>query len=147
MMKIVIANDHGAVDLKKEVVRHLLSRGYEVMNLGVDTEASVDYPDMAEKAAAEFLAGGYDFGILFCGTGIGISIAANKLRGIRCALPQNVFAAEMAKAHNNANFLAFGGRIVYEDSVTAMIDAFIATSFEGGRHAGRVEKMMALEGK
>ena len=144
-MKIVIANDHGAVDLKKEILRHLLDKGYEVTNLGVDTADSVDYPDMAEKATSEFLAGGYDFGILLCGTGIGISIAANKVSGIRCALPQNIFAAKMAKAHNDANFIAFGGRIVYGDNVTDMIDAFVSASFEGGRHAGRIEKMMALE--
>jgi ribose 5-phosphate isomerase B len=146
-MKIVIANDHGAVSLKKEILAYLYAQGYDVTNLGVDAETSVDYPDMAEKAADEFLKGGYDFGILLCGTGIGISISANKIRGIRCALPQNRFAAEMSKSHNNANFLAFGGRIVYEDSVADMIETFVKTSFEGGRHAGRIEKMMALEGK
>jgi ribose 5-phosphate isomerase B len=146
-MKIVIANDHGALDLKKDIMLYLREKGYDVVNLGVDSEGSVDYPDMAETAALEFLKGGVDFGILLCGTGIGISIAANKVKGIRCALPQNVFAAEMARAHNNANFIAFGGRIVYEDRVTDMIDAFVSSSFEGGRHAARVDKLMALEGK
>lgn len=146
-MKIVIANDHGAVALKKEILAHLLSRGYEVSNLGVDAETSVDYPDMAQKAVTEFFTGGYDFGILLCGTGIGISIAANKMSGIRCALPQNVFAARMAKEHNNANFIAFGGRIDYADRVIDMIDAFASASYEGGRHEGRIAKMMSLEGK
>ncbi|MGL4369084.1 MAG: ribose 5-phosphate isomerase B [Spirochaetota bacterium] len=146
-MKIVIANDHGAIDLKNELMTHLCAKGYDVVNLGVDSEGSVDYPDMAEKAAAEYVKGGYDFGILLCGTGIGISIAANKIDGIRCALPQNSFAAEMAKAHNNANFIAFGGRIVYGEKVTDILDAFISASFEGGRHEARIKKMMALENR
>ena len=131
--------------LKKEVLSYLHAKGCAVTNLGVDTDGSVDYPDMAEKAADEYLKGGYDFGILLCGTGIGISIAANKIKGIRCALIQNLFAAEMAKAHNNANFIAFGGRIVYEDSVPDMIDTFISTEFLGGRHSVRVDKISALE--
>ena len=146
-MKIVVANDHGAVALKMEIVSYLLSKGYDVNNLGVDAETSVDYPDMAQKAVSEFISGGYDFGILLCGTGIGISIAANKMHGIRCALPQNIFAARMAKEHNNANFIAFGGRIEYADKVTDMIDAFASASYEGGRHEGRITKMMTLEGK
>lgn len=146
-MKIVVANDHGAVALKKEIVSYLLSKGHDVSNLGVDSEISVDYPDMAQKAVAEFISGGYDFGILLCGTGIGISIAANKMHGIRCALPQNVFAARMAKEHNDANFIAFGGRIEYADKVTAMIDAFISAAYAGGRHGDRIAKMMALEGE
>ena len=146
-MKIVIANDHGALDLKKEILAYLSVNGHDVTNLGIDNDGSVDYPDMAEKAALEYKKGGYDFGILLCGTGIGISIAANKIDGIRCALPQNSFAAEMAKVHNNANFIAFGGRIVYEEKVTDLLESFINASFEGGRHALRVEKIMALEKK
>ena len=90
--------------------------------------------------------GGYEFGIVCCGTGIGISISANKINGIRCALPQNSFAARMAKQHNNANFIAFGGRIDYQDDVLDMLDAFIDESFEGGRHERRVDKIMSLEG-
>ncbi len=144
-MKIVIANDHGALELKNEIVVYLKSKGHEVVNLGVDSNASCDYPDMAEIAVKEYRKGGYDFGILLCGTGIGISISANKMKGVRCALPQNVFAAEMAKAHNNANFIAFGGRIDYHDKVTDMIQKFIDTKPEGGRHAARVDKMMNLE--
>lgn len=146
-MKIVIGNDHGAVDLKKEIVAHLTAHGHQVTNLGTDTVDSCDYPDTAESAAAEYKKGGYDFGILLCGTGIGVSISANKIDGIRCALPQNIFAAQMAKAHNNVNFIAFGGRIKYQDSVLAMIDVFMETKFEGGRHAVRVDKMMDLEKK
>jgi ribose 5-phosphate isomerase B len=146
-MKTVIANDHGAVALKKTILSYLEKKGIDYVNLGVDTEDSCDYPDMAEKAAGEFLKGGYDFGILLCGTGIGISISANKIHGIRCALPQNVFAAKMAKEHNNANFIAFGGRIDYPETVTDMLDAFISSEFQGGRHEKRVDKMMRLESK
>ncbi|MDY4609975.1 MAG: RpiB/LacA/LacB family sugar-phosphate isomerase [Sphaerochaetaceae bacterium] len=144
-MKVVIANDHGAVALTKRIVDHLKQRNIEVDYLGVATEDSVDYPDMAKLACDRYLAGGYDFGILCCGTGIGISISANKIHGIRCALPQNIFAATMAKEHNNANFIAFGGRIDYPEPVLEMIDAFIDTEFAGGRHQRRVDKIMALE--
>jgi len=142
--KVVIANDHGAVAVKRILADHLADRGFTVTNLGVDDEASVDYPDIAQRACAEFLQGGYEFGILCCGTGIGISISANKVPGIRCALPQNVFAAQMTKEHNNANFLAFGGRIEYQEPVTDMLDAFIDSEFLGGRHGVRVDKMMKI---
>ena len=146
MKRIIIANDHGAVAIKQQIVKHLESRGYTVDNIGVDTEDSVDYPDMAEKACKQFLKdGNYEFGIVCCGTGIGISISANKVKGIRCALPQNVFAAQMAKEHNNANFIAFGGRIEYPETVEKMVDTFIDTDFGGDRHARRVNKMMELE--
>lgn len=143
--KVVIANDHGAIEIKQRIVKHLENRGYSVNDLGVNSEESVDYPDYAEKAGKEFLMNPYEFGIVCCGTGIGISISANKLEGIRCALPQNSFAAHMAKAHNNANFLAFGGRIEYQEAIEQMLDAFIDHEFEGGRHAKRVAKIMALE--
>lgn len=144
-MKIVIANDHGAVELSKEIVEHLEKMGHEVNHLGVKEVESVDYPDMAELACKEYLKGGYDFGIVCCGTGIGISISANKINGIRCALPQNIFAAQMAKEHNNANFIAFGGRIDYPEKPLDMIDAFIDDKFLGDRHERRVNKIMALE--
>ncbi|MBI9101483.1 MAG: ribose 5-phosphate isomerase B [Spirochaetales bacterium] len=147
MGKILIANDHGAVELKQRILKHLEGRGFTVENLGVDTEDSVDYPDLAEKACLQYLKGNYDFGILCCGTGIGISISANKVKGIRCALPQDTFAAEMTKKHNNVNFIAFGGRIEYKEPVEKMLDAFIDSPFEGGRHQTRIDKMMALEEK
>lgn len=145
MKKIVIANDHGAVDLKFQVVAHLESRGYEVVDLGVKVEDRVDYPDMAKIACAEFAKGGYEWGVLLCGTGIGISISANKIEGIRCALIHNCFTAKMAREHNNANFIALGGRVDYSESVVSMLDTFIDASFCGGRHAKRVNKIMELE--
>ncbi|MFA5571303.1 MAG: RpiB/LacA/LacB family sugar-phosphate isomerase [Sphaerochaetaceae bacterium] len=145
MKKVVMANDHGAVELASQLKEHLIERGFEVNHLGVTTDSSVDYPDMAVAATTEFLQGGYEFGVVLCGTGIGISISANKVDGIRCALPQNIFASQMAVAHNNVNFIAFGGRIEYWESPIAMLDAFIDAHFEQGRHSRRVDKIMAIE--
>jgi len=140
-MNILIANDHGAIDLKNEIVSSLRALGHTVENLGVDTSDSIDYPDIAKKATSRYLTGGFDFGILCCGTGIGISIAANKVRGIRCALVFDLFTAEMSKRHNNANFLSFGGRNNYTLPVIDMIEKYMSAEFEGGRHAKRVEKI------
>ena len=145
MKKIIIASDHGAVSLKQEIISFLKSNNCEVKDMGVNTEDSVDYPDIALTACNEFNKGGYDFGILLCGTGIGISIAANKVKGIRCAQVYDLFTAEMAKAHNNANFIAFGGRINYCVPITSMIDKFMKTSYSGDRHERRIAKMMAIE--
>lgn len=145
MPSVVVANDHGAVELAQRLIQHLRKAGYAVNHLGVDSNDSVDYPDMAEKACVEFKKGGYDFGMVLCGTGIGISISANKIPGIRCALPQNCYAANMAKKHNDVNFIAFGGRIDYAEDPVDMLDAFINSSFEGDRHQRRVNKMMDLE--
>jgi ribose 5-phosphate isomerase B len=140
-MRIVIANDHGAVALKWEILGHLQNLGHAVTNLGVNDETSVDYPDQAARATAEYLKGGYDFGILCCGSGIGISMAANKVHGIRCAQVFDLYTAQMCKLHNNANFIAFGGRVSYAVPVTAMVDTYMATSYEGGRHQRRVDKV------
>lgn len=143
-MRIVIANDHGAVDLKKSIVAHLEALGHEVTNLGVDAEVSVDYPDQAVAATTEFKKGGYAFGILCCGSGVGISIAANKIKGIRCAQVFDLFTAQMCKRHNDANFISFGGRIDYGVPVTALIDAYMGSSFEGDRHQRRVGKLDSM---
>ena len=145
MKRIVIASDHGAVDLKDEIVAFLTEKNFEVTDMGTRGSASVDYPDMALAACNEFKKGGYDIGILLCGTGIGVSIAANKVKGIRCALISDLFSAEMAKAHNNANFIAFGGRIEYSVPVCDMIGKFMSTTFAGDRHERRIAKMMAIE--
>lgn len=146
-MKIVVAADHGGVDLKKEIMSYLESRGHTVANLGVDDTSSVDYPDIAQRACSHFLAGHFDFGILVCGTGIGISIAANKIKGIRCALVHDLYTAEMAKSHNHANFIAFGGRVTYGTPVSLMIDKFIETKEIEGRHQNRIHKISELEGR
>ena len=145
MKKIVIAGDHGALELKDTIVHFLKNKYFSVTDLGTFGGQSVDYPYMAKAACDEFNKGGYDFGILLCGTGIGISMAANKIRGIRCALICDLFSAEMAKAHNNANFIAFGGRVRYNVPVTEMISKFISTDYEGGRHDRRIAKLAALE--
>jgi len=133
-MNIVIANDHGAVDLKKRIATWLSQKGHTVKNLGVDTEERVDYPDMAKVAIQEFKQGGFDLGILLCGTGIGISIAANRYKGIRCALIHDSFTALMAKEHNNANFIALGGRVQYRERPEDLLEVFLNASFQGGRH-------------
>ena len=144
-MRIVIANDHGAVDRKKEILEWLGSRGHEILNLGVDIEERVDYPDKAREAVEAWRTKGYDLGILLCGTGIGISIAANKLPGIRCALVHDSYTARMAREHNDANFLALGGRVELTEPVGDILQAFLGARYEGGRHAGRLEKIAALE--
>ncbi len=145
MKKIVIASDHGAVALKSEIIAFLKSKNCDVKDMGVNSNDPVDYPDMAVSACNEFKKGGYDFGILLCGTGIGISMTANKMKGIRCALICDLFTAEMAKAHNDANFIAFGGRVKYAVPVTAMIEKFMETEFAGDRHIRRVAKIMDAE--
>lgn len=145
--KVVIANDHGAFELAFRIKEHLEKHGYEVDHLGVYENISVDYPDQAEKACRKYLEGGYEFGIVCCGTGIGISIAANKIKGIRCALVQDSYCAEMTKRHNNANFLAFGGRVEYKEPVENILDAYLNAVFEGGRHSARIEKIHMLENK
>ncbi|MFA5852231.1 MAG: ribose 5-phosphate isomerase B [Spirochaetales bacterium] len=144
-MNIVIANDHGAVELKKRLVQWLLKKGHSVKNLGVDTEDRVDYPDMAALAVKEFSKGGYDFGILMCGTGIGISMAANRFKGIRCALVHDSFTSLMAKEHNNANFIAFGGRVQYKEKPEDILEVYMNASFQGGRHEQRIKKLDTLQ--
>ncbi len=145
MKKVVLGADHGGYELKDRIAEFLKNKGYEIKDMGVNSSDSVDYPDFAEKTAREFLSGDYDFGVVCCGTGIGISISANKVKGIRCALPQNVFAARMSREHNNANMIAFGGRIEYPEPVEDMVEAFISAKFQGGRHERRVNKIMAIE--
>lgn len=146
MKKVVVANDHGAVNLTASIVKHLEARGYEVNYLGVAEEKSVDYPLMAKVACEEFNKGGYEFGVLCCGTGIGMSMSANKIHGIRCALPQNCYAAKMTKEHNDANFIAFGGRIDYPEPVLDMLDSYIDASVSmEERHVKRRAEIMELE--
>jgi ribose 5-phosphate isomerase B len=146
MPSVVLANDHGAVELAKRLLGYMEKMGYTVNYLGVTSNDSVDYPDIAKEACLEYKKGGYEFGIVLCGTGIGVSISANKVDGIRCALPQNCYAAAMARRHNDANFIAFGGRIDYPEDPVDMLDAFMDATFEGERHQRRVDKIMALEG-
>jgi ribose 5-phosphate isomerase B len=145
MKKIIIASDHGAVALKSEIISFLKTKNCEIKDMGVNNDNSVDYPDIAVIACEEFKKGGYDFGILLCGTGIGMSIAANKVKSIRCAQVYDLFTAEMAKAHNDANFIAFGGRVKYSVPVINMIEKFMDTKFACDRHERRIAKIMDIE--
>ena len=140
-MNITIGSDHGAVALKDEV--KMVLKEYEdikVTDVGTFGTESVDYPDIAEKVCADVTSGKADLGIVLCGTGIGISIAANKVKGIRC-----VYSAKKAREHNNANVLAMGGRVLGFGPAGEIVRAFVESSFEGGRHARRVNKIMAIE--
>lgn len=142
---IVMGSDHGAYELKGVLKAYLESQGQEVNDLGVYDATGVDYPDIAEKVCNEVKTGKYEFGILLCGTGIGISIAANKIDGIRCALVLNEYSAAKAKQHNNANVIAMGGRVLGPDLAKSILDAFMNAEFEGGRHQKRIDKIHALE--
>ena len=145
-MNITIGSDHGAVALKDEV--KMVLKEYEdikVTDVGTFGTQSVDYPDIAEKVCADVTSGKANLGIVLCGTGIGISIAANKVKGIRCALCNDVYSAKKAREHNNANVLAMGGRVLGFGPAGEIVRAFVESSFEGGRHARRVNKIMAIE--
>ena len=145
-MKITIGSDHGAVQLKEEVKMVLKEYGdVEVKDVGTFGTDSVDYPDIAEKVCGDVVSGNADRGIVLCGTGIGISIAANKIKGIRCALCNDVFSAKMSRQHNDANVLAMGGRVLGVGPAGEIVRAFVEGKFEGGRHERRVNKIMALE--
>lgn len=146
-MKIAIASDHGGYELKGVIIDYLTNKGNEMLNLGTDSADSVDYSDYAEKCAEKVLSKDVDFGIVVCGTGIGISIAANKIKGIRCALCHSPETAALAKQHNNANIISLGGRTTTDEMALKIVDAFIEAEFEGGRHQRRVDKIMALETK
>ncbi len=142
-MKIAIAADHGGYELKEALKRHFAT--YNFTDLGTNSNESVDYPDYGAALARRVAAGEFDRGILICGSGIGISIAANKIKGIRAALCHNAYTAEMSRRHNDANVIAMGGRVVDEKTAIEMTDIFLKTEFEGGRHAARVAKISALE--
>lgn len=140
-MKIVLGCDHGGLDLKNDIIEHLKSKGIETEDLGCYTSESVDYPVYGKKVAHAVAGGKADLGIVCCGTGIGISIAANKVRGIRCALVYSDFTAEMCRRHNNANMLAFGGRTTAPEDAKRYIDIFLANEYEGGRHQRRLDML------
>lgn len=140
-MRIAIGNDHAGPSLKKELISFLENEGHEVINFGTDGHESVDYPDFAKAVSNAILNKEADLGILICGTGIGISIAANKISGIRAAVVTNELCARLARQHNNANILALGARIVGLDLAKACVKEFLNAKFEGGRHLIRVNKL------
>ena len=145
-MKIAIGCDHGALDLKNKVIAHLTAKGYEVVNFGTDTLDSCDYPDFAAPAAKAVASGECDKGIVLCTTGIGVSITANKVKGIRCALLSDVMSARMTRQHNDTNMMAIGAAVVGPMLALEIIDTWLGTAFsQGERHQRRIDKMMALE--
>ncbi|MCI8993367.1 MAG: ribose 5-phosphate isomerase B [Eubacterium sp.] len=144
-MKIAIGNDHAAVEMKNAILDYLTDLGHDVINYGTDTKKSCHYPVYGEKVANAVAGGTADCGILICGTGAGISIAANKVKGIRAAVCSDVTTARLVKEHNNANIIAFGARIVGIETAKDIVDAFLNTEFAGGRHQERIDMITALE--
>ena len=137
-MKIAIGCDHGGYELKLAVKKHLEEKGYEVVDYGCHSTESVDYPVYGEKVGRAVAGGECELGVLICGTGIGISLAANRVHGIRAAVCSESYSAELTRRHNDANMIAFGARVVGEGTAYAILDAFFGAQFEGGRHAQRV---------
>ena len=144
-MKVAIAADHGGFELKDSMVEYIKSLGNEVVDLGTNSADSVDYPDYAKKVCEEIQQGNSDLGILICGTGIGMSLAANKFEGIRAACVSDVYSAKMSRNHNNANVLCIGARVIGDEVAKLIIKTFLENEFEAGRHQRRVDKIMAIE--
>lgn len=147
-MKIAIGCDHGGFVLKEDIIQYLNSKSVEIIDFGVNTDKeSVDYPDYAQKVAEAVSEKVADLGIVLCGTGIGISIAANKVKGIRCAVCHDEFTGEMCKKHNNANVISLGGRCLTKDKAVNIVKAWFESDFEGDRHQKRLDKIANIENK
>jgi len=144
-MFVAIGSDHAGLDLKKDVLDLLMDLGHEYADYGTDTPQSVDYPDFGEKVAEAVAGGKADRGILICGTGIGMSIVANKFHDIRAALCNDLFSAKMSRLHNDANILVMGGRIIGKDLARAIVNTWMKTDFESGRHLNRLKKISLIE--
>jgi ribose 5-phosphate isomerase B len=145
LTKIVIGCDHAAYELKLKVIEHLKDQGIEVEDVGTNSTASCDYPDFADVLCKKIMSGEYERGILICGTGIGMSMAANKHKGIRAACCSDTFSARLTREHNDANVLCFGARVVGEGLAYDLVDLFVSTDYEGGKHARRVAMVDALD--
>ncbi|AGK95447.1 ribose 5-phosphate isomerase B [Clostridium pasteurianum] len=144
-MKIALGSDHAGLSLKKIIIKHLEEKGIEIKDFGTYNEDSCDYPDYAYKVANEVAQKNFDLGILVCGTGIGIGIAANKVKGIRAATCSDTFSAHACREHNNANIIALGERVVGPGLAIDIVDTFLGASFEGGRHEKRINKIADIE--
>lgn len=142
---IVIGSDHGGFALKEEIKKHLEECGIAYTDVGCHDTNSVDYPDIAKAACAKIVSGECDKGLLFCGTGVGISMSANKVKGIRACCCSDCFSAKYTRLHNDANVLCMGGRVVSAGLAEMMVDLFLNTEFEGGRHQRRIDKITAIE--
>ncbi|WP_298841931.1 ribose 5-phosphate isomerase B [Clostridium sp.] len=146
-MRIALGSDHGGLSLKKEIIKHLKSENIEITDFGTHTEDSCDYPDYALKVSEEVVAGNFELGILVCGTGIGVSICANKVPGIRAALCGDTFSAHATREHNNANILTLGERTIGTGLAIDIVDTFINAKFLGERHQRRIDKITEIEKK
>lgn len=146
-MKIAVACDHGGLNLKNEVIKYLKEHGYEYVNFGADTDDSCDYPDLALPAAEAVASGKCEKGIIICSTGIGVSMVANKVPGVRCAHCHDSYCAEFTRRHNDANVLAMGEKVVGVGYALKIVETFLTTEFEGGRHQRRVDKITSIEKK
>ena len=144
-MKIAIGNDHVAVDMKNHIKSYLEAKGHEIINVGTDTAERTDYPIYGKKVADLVASGECEFGILICGTGIGISLAANKVKGIRAAVCSEPYSARLTRQHNNANIIAFGARVVGESVAEMIVDEFLNAEYEGGRHQNRIDMISEIE--
>ena len=146
-MKIAVGCDHGGLNLKNEIIRHLNSKNIEIKDFGTYTSESCDYPDVAKVVGEKVIEKEFDFGILVCGTGIGVSIAANKIPGIRAALCHDTFSAHATREHNNANILTLGERVVGTGLALDIVDTFLNSTFQGERHQRRIDKIVDIEKK
>ena len=146
-MKVAVGNDHAAVEMKKQVVEYLKEKGYEVTDLGTNTVEADSYTEYGLAVAEAVKSGDADCGVLICGTGVGISISANKVPGIRAAVCSEPVTARLVKMHNNANIIAFGARIVGIETAKAILDAYFGATYEGGRHDDRIADIAAIESK
>lgn len=146
-MKIGIGNDHAAVEMKNEVVAYLEEKGYEVVNYGINVVESCNYPEYGERVGRAVADGEVDLGILICGTGVGISLAANKVKGVRAVVCSEPYTAKLSRQHNNTNVLAFGARVIGIEMAKMIIDEWLNAEFIGGRHQTRVDMIMAIEEK
>ena len=144
-MRIAIASDHAGFDLRQTVAEHLRSLGHDLHDFGPAAKARCDYPDFAEKVARSVASGEAELGILCCGTGVGMAMAANKVHGVRAAVVSDSFSARATREHNDCNVLCLGERVVGPGLALQILDAFLGAGFEGGRHTGRVQKIMDLE--
>ncbi len=145
-MKLAIGNDHVAIDMKKEIRAHLESRGIEVTDVGTDSPERFDYPISGYKVARLVADGAVDGGVLICGTGVGISLAANKVRGIRACVCSDPYTARLSKQHNNANIIAFGARVIGVETAKMIVDEWLDAEYEGGRHQTRLDMIAEIEG-
>lgn len=147
MKKIAMGNDHTAIELKEAVKKHVEAKGYEVVDFGTNTTGSCDYPEYGEKVGRAVANGEVDYGIVICGTGIGIGIAAGKVKGVRVCTCSEPYSARLSRMHNDTNVLSFGARVIGDEMAKMIVDEWLDNGYEGGRHQRRVDLLMEIEGR